>query len=41
MKSKIEFIEKLQNEYFESLNLQIKFTYLVYDNYLKKLKILI
>jgi hypothetical protein len=38
MKSKIELIEKLKKEFFESLDMQMKFTYLVYNNYLKKLK---
>ena len=38
LKSKIELIENLQKQFFESLDIQIKFTNLVYNNYLKKLK---
>ena len=38
LNEKIELIEKLKNNFFESLNMQIKFTDLVYKNYMKKLK---
>lgn len=38
LNEKIEIIEKLKSKFFESLNMQIKFTDLVYKIYIKKLK---
>ena len=38
LKNKIELLLKLKNKFFETLNIKIKFTDLVYKNYIKKYK---
>ena len=38
LKKKIESLINLKNKFFENLNMKIKFTNLVYQNYLKKFK---
>ena len=38
LKAKIENVEKIEKKFFESLEIEVKFSNLLYENYLQELK---